>query len=336
MIKSILAAALLFVLAVSGASANDPVATFLLESGMLYKNVRFTVDLDREIAMLNQDGYYQKVKFKEIVSITDSKGIDITESVINGWPLLQEGESPESDSTGHSEKVAPAPLPVDNTFDIQDDSRSTRNDDYFMALHQKSWNACVAVKPIYSFPFGDYYDGLTSGFGYEADLKVAITAEYALTFSFAQVGMTIDDRLSIYSLDPDIHILEEDISLTVFRYMLGLEWYGLKPRADSAKEMWYLYSTIGAISHQTKIDVVAEQISTGEVAGGSGKDTDTRFAMGTGGGHVHPIARNISFNIEANMDFVWTKAYYVDDPSHETYAVKGFIFELRAGLITYF
>ena len=341
----------------AGVNAADSV-TVLLKSGETIPNAAYAVDKRFNVLRLQlAGGKTRAVSFSEIATIT-AGGVDVTERILGrGYgavavPQAQPVPSPVPQTQRPAEgappdTIHPAAEPVSEEEAIPaeepatDDQRATREtwlsetDESYRAARSSIWKLAVRGAGNYSAPFGDYYEGVTSGAGFGGDVFIAVNYQVGVWLSVSKSGMKWDEgEFYFYSIDPDLTIIGQDFGLSAVRFRVGAMVYKHFGKDPADRSMLYAYSGLGAIRHKMTADVRARQESTGDIFVLSGEDTQTKFLTSIGGGVVKALTPHLGVDFELTLDTVWAG-------SSDTYtgywaASFGWIADVQGGLLVFF
>jgi len=183
-------------------------------------------------------------------------------------------------------------------------------------------------------PLGDYYEGITNGIGFGGDLSFAVSRSLAVRLSVSKSGMKDD----IGALVPNSTILEDNLSLSAWRYFLSLQYYGGLKKDEKRKTMYYLYSGLGAINHSFSGNLIVRDLSDNQIylitpATGS----ESKFTMTSGLGLLAFVSNSFGFEFGATADVVFVGRsndnYYYQPYGNVSTAL---VFDLKAGIVTMF
>jgi hypothetical protein len=320
-----------------------------LKSGEVIQDAVYDVDYRFKVLRLTlDDGGTRSVSFTEIAAIL-SGGVDITESILGpgyGGAPLDEGEptptaagEPERTGTtgppGGSEEEAgseaggeSAPT-LPSTEPVAPEAWLSEQEEAYREARARSWTVAFRGGGSYDIPFGDYYEGIISGVGFEADLLIAFTHGVGVRLSVSKVGMQWDEdvmrRMMREMLGPDATILDEAYELSALRFTLsGVTFRHLDPlRKD--RSMVYGYGGIGFVKHDSTTDLTVRDEFTGETIDVSSDYEETKFVTTLGGGFIKSIGTTAGVDLSINLDQLWLES--------NTYS---WIVDIRAGLVVFF
>lgn len=178
---------------ISIASATD-IGTIKLKNGEVYENVPYEVNDFYKTVLFTYQGQRINVEYSQIESITNGNAEDITSRVL---------ENGENGDTHH-----------DHEYE-QDEKTS-----------DKSWSGIISAGGSFTIPLGDYYDGLTSGFGFNADFRVSTDERHAVQFLFSRSSIQLrEDNQSVYNnyySDATFHITRFEVAVNIFDRALAI------------------------------------------------------------------------------------------------------------------
>ena len=278
--------------------------SIVLKTGEAYDSVTFSVNNVYKTITIELDDRDREVSFKDISRITDQSGNDITRDILGS-------------------RYSPA---VRETW-------VSENSEVYRHATAKLWNCAVRFSGNYSIPIGDYYEGIESNIGFEADLRIALSYQADVRFMVSRAGMKLDDDFRIYSLDPDISIIDQKWGFHVMRYIIALEMY--KPLDKYKKDLnyFYLYSGLGAAVHTMSGDITLLNNNTMEIASASDSYTEKKFAMTVGLGLIAALAPNFGFDFSASYDFIVAGNASNESGNGVVYA---YILDLKIGAVYFF
>lgn len=319
-----------------------------LKSGEVIEGATYRVDTRFRVLQLTLDGGRTRgVSFSEIATIT-SGGANVTSSILGpeyiGEPLKKPSaaSAPAGDPGQAGEVVVPDGGAV--AAGLEDgrelasaaktaepggqDAWLSEQEEAYRKAQAPTWRVAVRAAGNFSIPLGDYYEGVTSGVGFEGDLLIAVNREAGVRLSVSKSGMQWEEgAIEFISDDPDVTILSQSHGLSAVRYTIsGMGYWPLgkeQERADPS--MLYAYAGLGSIQHEITSDLRVHNESTDETVTLSMEDTQGYFIMTFGGGLVKSISTKFGVDLSANLDQIWLDS--------ESYA---WIVDIRVGLVMFF
>ncbi|MBI5267583.1 MAG: hypothetical protein HY851_10165, partial [candidate division Zixibacteria bacterium] len=269
--------AIVFVMLLLAGSVFGGSGTVTLKNGKEYKGVAYSVDTTDDVLIIEQGGWIQKILPERIERVIDSDGRDVTTEILAALRYQPSIESP----TPATPEVKPAPQVTAST-PLSDNSRQR----YRRHRIGKPFDVAFGVRGNYTVPFGDYYEGFTSGLGFEGDLRIQVSDEMALMFLVSRSGMKVGEMPPLYPIWP--YVLDRiDLSMSAMRYYVGLMQTGRTGSRRDTPDLWYVYFAIGAVAHRAKATIYAHDFNTLQpyifVAEPT---TDTRFGNLFGAGYI--------------------------------------------------
>jgi hypothetical protein len=254
----------------------------------------------------------KKLNVGSIASIVNAQGEDVTEDIIGRKPRSvdvgasvatdttgQASEAPSGDSaavTDRPDETVSARPPVSETW-------LSESDPAVKKARKPLWTAAFRLSPNTSFPIGQFYDGYEQGFGFEGDLKIAITRSIALRALFATSGASPDDPFQS----------------TINRFYIAIEYYRLLNPASEKLSHFYVYTGLGVAYNKLSLGQVSVDLTKPAVP----------FAVGT----VLMASKSIGLDLSASLDIIYLGRKegedYFDNPYGETAA----LLDLRIGLV---
>lgn len=277
-----------------------------LLDGKVYENVTFTVDSEYKIITIKVGDWKQEVSFPDIAGIYDEEGKDVTAKYLGEYykpPQEKEKPSPQ-------ERV-------------------------YRRYRKRPFNFGFSAGANYSFPGGDYYDGITSGIGFGADFIVPVTKNVAIRGTLSKSGMKVD----LKEWAPGYIILEDDLKINAWRYLVCAEYYHWPRWKTGGKVLYYFYTGFGAISHSFSGTATVEApVSHDLMVIYSTKDTQTKFVTTYGGGVIPMITKTVGVDIGAELDVVfvgqtgqtYSYGYYYTASQYAS------VFDFKIGLVVFF
>jgi len=184
----------------------------------------------------------------------------------------------------------------------------------------------------YGFATGDWYDGITSGFAAEGAVRLGISRDFFLGFSYKHQWLGVEDshkelcyydEFGDYRCDP----LDWDVALNEYYFIFG--W--MTPVLTYEAPFAYLEVGIGGIEH----DMSLGASTSDEFA--SAETDDTKFGMLFAVGGVFPFSKEIGLNLEADMRVTGEgDEYYPCEPCGYYSGSTGFLFGFKVGLVVMF
>jgi hypothetical protein len=205
-------AVLLFLLiGLSNPALGKNFGTIILKSGERYENTEYTVDKYFKLIVIKHEGEESEISFSDIQTIYDPSGNDITNKIMGG-------EYRRESETWLSKESAP-----------------------IKKYRTKAWSVIVGVEGDFSVPLGDYFEGITSGIGYGANLRFALSESAALRFMVSRAGLKMGKELYKH-----INWQSKDLSL------------------------WYGYAAMGIVKYTMSLGSVKTTESDFALGGGIG------------------------------------------------------------------
>jgi hypothetical protein len=284
------------------------------------------------------------VSFTEIAAIL-SNGVDVTESVLGpGYGGAPSGGSePTSPAAGEPEQAGttgppgesqeeaggePVPVAVPSE-PVAPEAWLSEQDQAYREARARPWTFAFRGGGSYDIPFGDYYEGIVAGVGFEGDVLVAFTHEVGMRLSVSKVGMQWDEdemrRMMREMLGPDVTILEESYELSALRFTVSGVTFRRLDALGKDRSMVYGYGGIGLVQHDSTTELTVRDEYSGETASVSSDYDETKFVTTIGGGFVKGIGNTLGVDVSINLDQLWLES--------NTYA---WIVDFRAGLMVFF
>jgi hypothetical protein len=275
-------AVLLFLLiGLSNPALGKNFGTIILKSGERYENTEYTVDKYFKLIVIKHEGEESEISFSDIQTIYDPSGNDITNKIMGG-------EYRRESETWLSKESAP-----------------------IKKYRTKAWSVIVGVEGDFSVPLGDYFEGITSGIGYGANLRFALSESAALRFMVSRAGLKMGKELYEYE--------QMGIKFSTMRYLGGVDFYKHINWQSKDLSLWYGYAAMGIVKYTMSL--------------GSVKTTESDFALGGGIGIIQMVAPDIGFEGCISYELL-----FVNTGEESTYYESGnaYIFDIRIGLTKFF
>jgi opacity protein-like surface antigen len=285
----------------------DKASRIELADGTAYENVTFSVDKLYQVVTIEVGDWKQKVDFADVARIVDQNGADVTAKVL--------GEK-------HT--------PVEKK---QEAEWLSKQDPEYKAQQKRPFDFAIRGGGHYSFPLGDYYEGIKSGVGYGFDAVVTVARNVAIRGSVSRAGLK-DDLKEMF---PGLNVLQDDINLSVWRYAVCGQYYQWPDWKTGGKMLYYGFAGLGAITHKMCGTALLQEPSSGDIGEIRGtEDTESKFMLTYGGGLITMISDRVGveFGITADVVFVGNS----DDLDVVYYGKADYanIFDLKVGLVGLF
>ncbi len=301
-----LAALVLIVFCCAQAAFGARASRIELKNGQVYEDVDFSVDDVYKVLTIKRGDWKLSFSLPDIARIIDENGQDVSADYLRDYYEPPE-ESQESDWLPEKEMQR-------------------------KGYRMRPFDFGIRAGANFSFPTGDYYEGTKSGVGYGFDAIIPVTRNIAIRGTISRSGM--QDDLKSY-LAYDVSVLDDNLSLNVWRYALSAQYYSWPGWRTGGSAMYYLYGGVGAISHKFSGTMTVQNRSTGEIGViyPTG-DAQTEFMFTYGGGLVAMLARQVGLEIGATVD--WVFAGGQDDQVYYGPGGNAFVLDLKAGLVGLF
>lgn len=205
---------------------------------------------------------------------------------------------------------------------------------------RKIWGFILQIGGNYGFPFAEYYDGMTAGTGFGADLIVRLTDNTALRFSTSRSGIDWENDRKYRTISFPGSRIDVENSRTATRLSIAGQFYN-RPRINGVPEntISYVFVGVGSISHRLRTTTSVEDISNGTVRESSIDQTETNLMFTLGTGHTTLIFSSIGFDFGAQLDLVISQEKNISAfgvRSGGSTIEEGLILDLNAGLVYFF
>jgi hypothetical protein len=281
-----------------------------LKSGQVYEHVYFIIDSYNDVVEFRTDDGIKAVGFNDIAKITDKKGKDITISVI-GTPHDYSAVASESEGEGSI----------------------TKNLEYRRPPSGNIWVAAIRFSGAYTTPFGDYYKRIFPGIGYEGDIRVALTHEFALRFLVSKTGLRLKDEPSVRFNHSDATILSHHTYFTGMRYIAAIEVYRRFNKNSNDPSTWFFYGGLGNFTNKVTVEMELQSDSTGQTWNIKDSSTDNKFILSFGAGFDKAFEPKLALEFGVGLDV--EKAGSTVNESGIMGPSYAFVFDMRIGLVYY-
>jgi hypothetical protein len=293
-----------------------------LVDSTVFNDVEYTVDNTYKVITITGEGSDRTVSFTQIRLILDASGQDVTEDCLGSYyrPAGQPSSTKDLTTTVPQAGMTPVPASAAPTE----------------VRPRHPFKAGFRLGSNYSFPMGGWYEGTRSGIGFEGDFLVTVGRRTALRASISKSGARhdIDELLGGWM------VLQDDLSWKVWRYFLSVQYYNWPRWRKNGRMMYFLYSGIGAVSHQLTGTAVGYDPPSdlGYYLEGNG-ETFTKFATNFGGGLTAMVTQTLGFEFAAEMDMVFVGS--TNTTEHDYYGapadvVTALFFDLKFGVVLLF
>jgi hypothetical protein len=306
MLRSSFLGFVLVYLCLVGSAFADKASRIELKGGEIYENVNFSVDEQYKLITIEKGDWKRPVSFPNILRIIDENGRDVT-----GDYLGEYYKPPEP---------------------IQKRDWKTEEIMEQEGYKKQPFGFGIRLGANYSFPVGDWYDGTKSGIGYGLDAIIPVTKNMAIRGTISRSGMQ-NDLESM--LDPGVIVLDDNLSMNVWRYAISGQYYKWPRWRTGGKLMYYFYVGLGAITHKFSGTMTVKEPYSGEIiiiypTGGS----QDKFMLTYGGGLVPMLTQRLGLELGLTADLVFagsTTDYYGYQRTQ-----TAMVFDIKVGLVAVF
>jgi hypothetical protein len=278
-------------------------ATFILTDGRQFDSIPFKVDHVYKVVTLMTDSVATNVSFDKIQAIIDINGMDVTNEVLR----RQHKAMPESNETWLSE-----------------------SDEVVRESRKRLWNFGMRLGGNFSSPFGDYYNGTTSGIGFEGDFRFALSANAAIRLRISKSGMEFEDVEELLIAPPETLVIK--LHVNAWRYFIAGEYFHRPDRMTPGRSIFFVYSGAGAIVHNLSADATLR--SNGIISEGmTTTDTETKFLLTIGGGMVQLFSKNFGFELSGELDIVFVGSNKDANDFGTSSIQYAYLFDIKLGLV---
>ena len=257
-------------LPVAGATSYQ--GTVVLDDGERLEDVKFKYDSWRKVLRVEEDGSKRYFSLIRIEALYNADGEEITASVLgkDAWPAVAAEAQQRRIPARPIHVAGPQPQEIIST---DEPVWRSEHDAVVKRGRRAPWTAVIRLSPSFSVPFGDYYDGVDAGVGFEADLRIGINHQLGLRLSGSRSGA----KSGVSWAD-----------ITIYRVLVGLEYFDLVSDRDLSH--WYLFGSLGFINQDVE-----------SLLGG---DPGAKFAISSGGGYLIGLSPNLGLDFAAEWTFI--------------------------------
>jgi len=298
----ILVGALLNTILLSLAANAQPVSRVELTDGTIFENVTIEVDNTYKVITIYSGEERRTVSFTDVNLVLDLAGNDVTKDVLGKYyraPEAGPAQTPFLDEA--AQPCLPRQWPLYGGFSAYGN---------------------------FSMPVGKGYEGITPSFGFGLDGFVAVGKQYALRASISKAGTGVD----VGEMVPGAEVLSSDLSLSVWRYFLCLQYHDWPDWRGEGKMLYYACAGLGVVTHKFSGTAIYVTPIGGDLSVLHGDErTDSKLSYTFGLGMIAELTSRLGLNVATNLDLVFVGAH----PSGSTFGgnvqING-IFDLRVGL----
>lgn len=294
--------------------------TFLMLSGIEYKNVPYRVLSSYKVVEITADGTKMNLSYADIAAIYDSTEQDVTRLVIGRTSRAPQTEPAAKDSTQTAAKATsdsvvaqqetpvadsvvpsqPAPIqpeakPVVTAPQQQQQEPWVSKEEKSYKEGQKSkWSVLFSALGNYTIPTGDYYEGIDGSVGFEGEIMIPVSREVGIGAIVSKAGLTTDiDGLDISSWK----------YFFMFHYLI---------ETNNRKNLVYLSAGAG-VTHLSA----------------SGGGDETNFTLPSKVGIILALGQTTGLNLGAGYDLSFVPGY---DSDGNDATATAFELNVRAGI----
>ncbi len=278
-----------------------------LRDGSVFEAVIYQVDNTYKVISIESTQGKRTVSFTEIAVILDTGGKDVTADCLGRY------FRPSRSATQGEESFSEEPLP--------------------MGYRKHPFSVGFGGGLNYSFPGGDWYEGTRSGLGFRGYLLITVARKIALRGTISKAGVRHDpDELFAGGL-----VLQDELSWSVWRYFMSVQYCNWPHWRTGGKVMYYVYTGLGAVSHKLSGSAVVAEYGSQDVWLISGTDAaETKFATTFGVGLVAMVSKSVGLELGAGVDIVYVGRggdYNYAPNLGMTNVVTAGLFDLELGVV---
>ena len=303
----------------------EEIGSIILKTGFSYRNVNYDIDYMDKNIKVNLDDKAVYLRFDEIDSLLTAGGEDITDKLYDKDITELQEETWISDKQSNSgENEIPVADGGEKEEWVSEYSPS------FKLSREKAWQSILRFSGNYSIPIGDYYEGINSGVGFEGDIRFAIDHVMAIRLMLSRTGLNNGLDLRLYSEDPNVILLKQDLIFTATKYIVAFEYYNHVNKVTKDNNLFSLYCGIGAVRHKTTLKLTLSDVTDNSIWKVKESSSQSKFIMSSGGGLIKQITKSIGLDLSFSLDLVF--AGTGTNSRGDEGPVYAYILELKAGL----
>lgn len=184
----------------------------------------------------------------------------------------------------------------------------------------------------YGFATGEWFEGITSGFAAEGAVRLGLSRDFFLGFSYKHQWLGVEDsykELCFYDEYSEYECVPFDWDVELNEYYFIFGW--ITPVLTYESPFAYVEMGIGGVEHDMSLGAsVGDEYASAE--------TDvTKFGMLFAVGGVFPVGRDIGLNVEADMRLTGEGDERDScEPCGDYAGSTGFLFGFKVGLVAMF
>jgi hypothetical protein len=282
------------------AAAAHP-ATVKLKTGEVYEDVTPDVFDFYKTILFEYEGQRISVNFTDIESITDAAGRDITSKVLG-----------EADDAPRGQFLSEGP-------------KSNA------AVDNLPWKAMLSFGANYSIPTGDYYEGLTSGIGFDGDVRIAVTDKIAIQIIVSRSGMKSDKNYQPFKDNP---FLMDAIRVRTTRYEMAANFFQPFSADNPTHGMWYNFVGLGVANHTVAYNYTITGDDMGEIYSIKDSYSEDKLVIVLGVGATAMLSNRYGVDLSVTADLVpFITGKYSPEGKGANFS---YIFDFKLGMATMF
>jgi len=326
--RIILALVTAFAVCWSGDARAANASKIILQDGTVYEDVVFMVEKAYKVIAVTKGDWERTISFGDVAYIYNDDGDDVTQDYLGMiYRKPDPTPNPPPDTASPTTVIAPQSTQGVDQFEHAPEESKKRQ------LHP--WGLAIKTGGNFSIPTSDFYDGFTSGFGYEGDLIIPVARNLAVRLSASKSGMR-DDPERLLSFMGPYELIEDNVTVNVWRFAVSAQYYEWPKWRQGGRWMYHFYSGIGIINHSVSGEYAVKNTQSGEegVIVPTGKDL-TRFLLVLGLGTMAKLDRHIG--LEASFEFEGVAiGSNPNSYSYYTAVQYAYIFDFKAGMVWLF
>jgi hypothetical protein len=278
-----------------------------LKSGEVYEDVTFSIDDVFKVITIEKGDWKINANLPDVLQIIDENSQDVTADYLGDYYEPPQESEEEWLSREKAEQKG---------------------------YSKKPFDFAIGAGGNFSIPTGDYYKGTKSGIGFGFDVVIPVTRNLAIKGIVSKSGMR-QDLASTFP--PGIMVLDDDLSVNVWRYIAAAQYYKWPKWRTSGKTMYYASVGMGAITHEATGTMTFKNTVTDEIGiiYGTG-EKENKFIISYGAGLVVMLSKQIGLDLGATWDVVFAGTENERELALYGDAEYANIFDLKIALVGLF
>ena len=311
--KSLILIAIVF-LSLPALSAAKDLYTITLKDGTTYELALCHVNEANKTIFLEHSEIKDTVSFREVRSIVDVNGCNVTYSILG------------DDTERALLEASSQPLP---------EIRRPKD------APTMNWTLGINVDVTRCMPSNSYYYGTKPGTGFGAEFVLAVSRNTALKAAIHKSGVAPerDNSITFHNYWSQLWTLH-NLDISAVRYFITVERYFETSIIRLKPTLFTLEWGLGLLNHKLGGDLSEyvrndqEQmvfVSTTQIS-----DSETRYTTTIGAGVIQKLLPEYGFYVKLNLDIVHFKGSYFEEGDPDVEASFASIVVLKFGVAFFF